>query len=83
MRVLKTSAKYLGRHICRDLFNKVADISLTGLLRVTFLIFKKLGIQTFNSKQFFSLNQCYWHAIFDHDLMSRNDPQNFKYINHP
>ena len=45
------------------------------------LIFRKLDIQTFNSKQIFSLDQYYWHAIFDLDLMSRNDPQNFTNIN--
>ena len=47
--------------------------------RQLLLIFRKLDIQTFNSKLFFSLDQYYYHAIFDHDLMSRNnDPQNFK-----
>ena len=32
--------------------------------------------------KFFHLNQYYYHAIFDHDLMCRNDPQNFKNIIH-
>ena len=40
------------------------------------LIFRKLDILTFSSKQIFSLDQYYWHDIFDHDLMSRNNPQN-------
>ena len=29
------------------------------------LISRKLDIQTFNSKQIFSLDQYCWHAIFD------------------
>ena len=45
------------------------------------LIITKLDIQTFNSKNFFSLKQYYWHVIFDH-IMNRNNPQNFKNINH-
>ena len=32
------------------------------------LIFRKLVIQTFNSKQMFLLDQYYWHTIFDHAL---------------
>ena len=46
------------------------------------LIFRKLDIQTFNFKQIFSLDQYYWHTIFDHDLMHGNDHQNFKNINY-
>ena len=58
------------------------DTFFTGLLWGLLLIFIKLDIQTFNSKQIFSLKQYYWHTIFDHDLMSRNNPQNLKNINH-
>ena len=35
-----------------------------------------------NTKQIFSLDQYYLPAIFDHDFISRNDPQNFRNINH-
>ena len=58
--------------------NTFLQDSSGGLL----LIIRKLDIQTFNSKQIFSLKQYYWHVIFDNDIMNRNNPQNFKNINH-
>ena len=36
----------------------------TGQLLLTF---RKLDIQNFNSKQIFSLDQYYWHTMFDHE----------------
>ena len=66
-------------NFAKDLLHKTFLPNTSGRL---LLIFRELATQTFNSKQLFSLNQYYWHAIFDHDLRSGNDPQNFKNINH-
>ena len=79
--VLITSSKFLGKHICRSLFNKVVELldwnfklktasgiffsmnfakgvkntSLQDPSRRLLLIFRKLDIQTFNSKKICSL----------------------------
>ena len=59
-------AKYLlHKHFLQDSYKRLL------------LIFRKLAIQTFNSKQLFSLNQYYWHVIFDYYLRSRNHPLPF------
>ena len=76
---LKTASWIFFNEFCKNILRTYFLQNSSGRL---LLIFRKLDIQTFNSKQIFSLNQYYWHSIFDHDLMNKNDPQNFKNINH-
>ena len=90
--VLKTSAKFLGKQICRSLFSIKLQTFQPKILkndsqmfliffnefcknfkntfsqdtsRRLLQIFRKLDIQTFNSKQVCSLDQYCRHAIFD------------------
>ena len=91
--VLKTSAKFLRKYMCRSLFSiklqtywpkilvgdcithifdifnefckKFNNTFLQDTSRRLLLIFRKLDIQIFNSKQICSLDQYCRHAIFD------------------
>ena len=77
--VLKTSVKFLGKHVCRSLLSikmqtfwpEILNQRLHHWSRNTFLqdtsrwlllIFGELDIQTFNSKQFCSLDQYCRHG---------------------
>ena len=64
--ILKNICERLRKTASRNEFCKIFILS-TPFLQDTseLLIFKKLDIQTFNSKQICSLDQYCWHTIFD------------------